>query len=309
MMTGSLVALVTPFKDDRVDVRGLRQNVEFLLAHGTSGLVPCGTTGESPTLSHEEWKTVVATTVAAAGGRARVIAGSGTNDTAKTVSLSQEAERLGANAVLVVAPYYNRPTQEGLYRHFRTVAESIGIEIVMYNIPGRTGVNVIPETIERLARDCPNLTAVKEASGSIDQSSEILMRCGDRVTILSGDDSLTLPILSVGGKGVISVVANIVPGDVADLCANYLAGRTAEALTLHRKLFPLVKAMFVETNPIPIKTAMNVLGKAGGPLRLPLCEPSEANRKAIETALRNYGLLLSGHGTKHKDTKTQRNRR
>jgi 4-hydroxy-tetrahydrodipicolinate synthase len=290
-LSGSLVALVTPFEGNQLDSEGLARNIEFLLANATAGLVPCGTTGESPTLSHEEWEKVIAMTAATARGRVPVVAGTGTNDTAKTIALTRQAEQLRADGALVVTPYYNKPTQEGLYRHFRAVAESVGIQIVIYNAPGRTGVNVLPETVERLARDCPNIAAVKEASGSIDQTSEILMRCGDRVTVLSGDDSLTLPILAAGGKGVISVIANIAPKDVAALCSSCLAGRASEALRLHQKLFPLARAMFVETNPIPIKTAMNALGMPAGELRLPLCEPSPANRQRIEAALRDYGLI------------------
>ena len=288
---GSFVALVTPFRASRVDAAGLARNVEFLLANGTAGLAPCGSTGESPTLSREEWEEVVSVTVAAARRRVPVIAGSGTNDTGRTIAQTRRAEELGADGALVVAPYYNKPTQPGLYRHFRSVAECVRMPIVIYNIPSRTGVNVLPETIEGLAHDCPNIQAVKEASGSADQSSDILARCGDRIAILSGDDSLTLPLLAVGGKGVISVLGNIVPKDVADMCRNYLAGRVADAQSLHRRMLPLARAMFVETNPIPIKTAMNLLGMPAGDLRLPLCEPTEASRKIIEAALRNYRLL------------------
>jgi 4-hydroxy-tetrahydrodipicolinate synthase len=287
---GSFAALVTPFKQGKVDAAGLEQNIEFLLERGTAGLVPCGSTGESPTLAHDEWEAVVAATVAVAKGRAPVIAGAGSNDTAKTIALSRQAEALGADGLLVVAPYYNKPTQQGLYRHFRAVAESVRIPLVIYNIAGRTGVNILPETLERLVDDCPGIKAVKEASGSLDQASEILMRCRGRLVVLSGDDSLTLPIISIGGQGVISVIANIVPGDMAELCSLGLAGRREAAFTLHQKLFPLAKAMFVESNPIPIKTAMNLLGMPAGELRLPLCEPSEANRRLIEGALRTYGL-------------------
>lgn len=291
MFSGSFVALATPFKDNRLDLAGLKCNIEFLLKNGTNGLVPCGTTGESPTLSYEEWETVIATTVSAAGGKVPVIAGAGTNSTMKTIDLARHAEELGANGVLIVSPYYNKPTQEGLYRHFRAVSESIGIPLVVYNIAGRTGVNILPETIERLANDCPNIKAVKEASGSLDQTSDILLRCGDRVQVLSGDDSLTLPIMATGGAGVISVVANIVPADVAGLCSAVQSGNLLDAVRRHRRLLPLVRAMFIETNPIPIKTAMNLLGIPAGDLRLPLCEPSAKNRAAIEQALRDYSLL------------------
>ncbi len=289
--SGSFVALITPFKADRLDRAGLEKNIDFQLQNGTSGLVPCGSTGETPTLSHEEWETVIATTVARAGKKIPVIPGTGTNDTRKTIDLTRRAEELGADAALVVSPYYNKPTQEGLYRHFRAVAESVGIPIVVYNIPGRTGVNILPETFERLCRDCPNIKAVKEAAGSIDQASEIILRCGERLTVLSGDDSLTLPMMAVGAKGVVTVIGNIVPKDVARLCDHMLNGRMNDALVLHQQLLPLCKAMFVESNPIPVKTAMHMLGLPAGELRLPLCEPSEKSKEVIEVALRKYGLM------------------
>jgi 4-hydroxy-tetrahydrodipicolinate synthase len=289
--SGSFVALITPFKADRVDRAGLEKNIDFQLQNGTSGLVPCGSTGETPTLSHEEWETVIATTVARVNKKIPVFPGTGTNDTRKTIDLTRRAEELGADAALVVSPYYNKPTQEGLYRHFRAVAESVEIPIMVYNIPGRTGVNILPETFERLCRDCQNIKAVKEAAGSIDQASEIILRCGERLTVLSGDDSLTLPMMAVGAKGVVTVIGNIVPGDVARLCDHMLNGRMKDALVLHQQLLPLCKAMFVESNPIPVKTAMHMLGLPAGELRLPLCEPSEKNKEVIESALRKYGLL------------------
>jgi 4-hydroxy-tetrahydrodipicolinate synthase len=291
VFSGSFVALITPFKADRLDLAGLEKNVDFQLQNGTSGLVPCGSTGETPTLSHEEWETVIATTVARVGKKIPVVPGTGTNSTRKTIDLTRRAEELGADAALVVSPYYNKPTQEGLYRHFRAVAESVGIPLVVYNIPGRSAVNILPETFERLCRDCPNIKAVKEAAGSVDQASEIIMRCGERLTVLSGDDSLTLPMMAVGAKGVVTVIGNIVPKDVARLCDHMLNGRVKDALALHQKLLPLCKAMFVESNPIPVKTAMHMLGLPAGDLRLPLCEPSEKSKEAIEAALRKYGLL------------------
>lgn len=289
---GSLVALITPFKNDQVDLAGLKANIKFQLRNKTSGFVPCGTTGEAPTLSEEEWEAVIETTVKTVAKRAPVIAGSGTNSTKKTINLTKKAKDLGADAVLVVSPYYNKPTQEGLYRHFRAVADSVGIPIVIYNIPGRTGVNIIPKTFERLVKDCSNIIGVKEAAGSLDQASEIIERCGDRLSVLSGDDSLTLPIISVGGKGVISVIANIVPKDLALMIEYYFAGKNELAAKLHKKLFPLAKAMLVETNPIPIKTAMNRLRLPAGDLRLPLCEPSRESLATIEKALADYGLSV-----------------
>lgn len=291
MFKGLIVALVTPFKGGKLDLDGLKRNIEFLLKHKTSGLVPCGTTGESPTLTSDEWEAVIATTVKGVNKKAVVIAGTGTNSTEKSVKLTKRAEELGADAALVVSPYYNKPTQEGLYRHFRTVADSVNIPIVVYNIPGRTGVNMLPKTFLRLVKDCKNIVAVKEAAGSLDQVSEIIALCGERLTVLSGDDSLTLPMLAVGAKGVISVVANIVPQDVAIMVENFFAKKIDEAIRLHLKLFPLVKSMFIETNPIPIKAAMDLLGMPAGEPRLPLCPPAPENLEVIKKSLKDYGLL------------------
>jgi 4-hydroxy-tetrahydrodipicolinate synthase len=287
---GSLVALVTPIKNDQVDIDGLKANIKFQLNNKTSGFVPCGTTGEAPTLSEPEWEAVIETTVKTVAKRAPVIAGSGTNSTKKTINLTKKAKSLGADAALVVAPYYNKPTQEGIYRHFRTIADNADIPIVIYNIPSRTGVNIIPQTFERLVKDCTNIIGVKEAAGSLDQVSDIIERCAERLTVLSGDDSLTLPILAIGGKGVISVIANIVPRDLATMIEYYFAGKNTLAAKLNNKLFSLTKAMFIETNPIPIKAAMNLMGMAAGELRLPLCEPTSANMTVIKKALADYGL-------------------
>jgi 4-hydroxy-tetrahydrodipicolinate synthase len=264
--------------------------VRFQLRNHVSGVLVAGSTGEAPTLTEAEWERSVIAVKRVVGRRAQVIAGAGTNSTVRSVRQTKRAEALGADAVLVVAPYYNKPTQEGLYRHFRAVADSVEIPVIVYNIPPRSVVNILPATIERLAKDCRNIVAVKEASGSLDQTTEIVQRCGDRVTVLSGDDSLTLPILSVGGKGVISVVSNIVPFDVAKLVEHYFAGEVELAAGLHRKLFPLIKAMFVESNPTPVKTAMDMLGMAAGEPRLPLVPPSAENLKTIRQALLAYGL-------------------
>jgi 4-hydroxy-tetrahydrodipicolinate synthase len=291
MFQGSFTALVTPFRGEQLDVAGLQKNIEFQLRNGTSGLVACGSTGETPALSPGEWETVIATTVATVNKKIPVLAGTGSNSTAKTIELTRRAEALGADAALVASPYYNKPTQEGLYRHFRAVSESVEIPLMLYNIPGRTCVNILPETIERVVRDCPGVRAVKEAAGSVDQASEIILRCGERLALLSGDDSLTLPMMAVGARGVVSVISNIVPRDVAQLCDYMLNCRVTEALAMHQQLLLLAKALFVESNPIPVKTAMHMLGMASGPLRLPLCEPSEASRSVIEGALRKYGLL------------------
>lgn len=291
MFSGCITALITPFKDGVLDVDGLRANIKFQLAAGVSGVLVCGSTGEAPNLTEEEWEEVVGIAVSEVKGKIKVLAGAGTNSTQKSIKQVKKAEELGVDGVLIVAPYYNKPTQEGLYRHFRACAEATKLPVIIYNIPPRSVVNVVPATVERLAKDCPNIVAVKEASGSIDQSSEIVVRCRERIVVLSGDDSLTLPILAVGGKGVISVVSNIVPGDVEQMVRDYLGGKVDAARQKHLKLFPLIKALFVETNPIPIKAAMNFLGMAAGEPRLPLCPLSPEARAILHRALVDYGLV------------------
>ncbi len=288
---GSIVALVTPFRNGRVDEAKLRELVEFHVAHGTDGIVPCGTTGESPTLTHDEHKRVVEVVVEAARGRIPVIAGTGSNCTAEAIDLTRHAERAGAQAVLVVNPYYNRPTQEGLYQHFRAVAEATRLPVFVYNIQSRTAVNVETPTLARLARDCRNIVGVKEASGSLDQVSQVVSACGPDFIVLSGDDNLTLPIMAVGGRGVISVIANLVPREVADMTHAALEGDFKRARELHYRLYPLARAAFLETNPIPIKEAMAMVGMLEPELRLPLCRMSEANLVRLRQVLRQHGLL------------------
>ncbi|MGC8797318.1 MAG: 4-hydroxy-tetrahydrodipicolinate synthase [candidate division WOR-3 bacterium] len=292
MFSGCITALITPFKNGALDIEGLRENIRFQLSSGVKGILVCGSTGEAPNLSEEEWGTVVETAVTEAKGRTTVIAGAGTNSTQKSVKQIKKATELHADAVLVVAPYYNKPTQEGIYRHFRACAESTNLPLIVYNIPPRSVVNILPATIERLVNDCNNIVAVKEASGNIDQVSEIILRCGDRITVLSGDDSLTLPMLALGGRGVISVVANIVPADVQAMIDDYQQGRVESARKWHLKLFPLIKALFIETNPIPVKAAMNLLGMPAGEPRLPLCSLSSDNSIILRRALEKYGLSL-----------------
>ncbi len=289
-LSGCITALVTPFAGARLDLKGLKDNVRYQLKNRVSGLLVNGSTGEAPNLSSSEYERTLATVVEEAHGRVKILAGAGTNSTAKSITQAKRAAALGADALLVVAPYYNKPTQEGLYRHFRAIAEAVELPIIVYNIPPRSVVNILPATIEQLAKDCKNIVAVKEASGSLDQSSEIIQRCGNRVTVLSGDDSLTLPILAVGGRGVISVVSNIAPLDVSKMIEHYLSGDVELAAGMHRKLFPLIKAMFIETNPTPVKAAMGMLNMAAGEPRLPLVRPSEANLQAIRQALVDYGL-------------------
>ena len=288
---GSIVALVTPFTDGKVDEAKLKQLVEMHVAQGTDGIVPCGTTGESPTLSHDEHRRVVEIVIEAARGRLHIIAGTGSNATSEAIDLTRHARKAGATGALVVNPYYNKPTQEGLYRHFRAVAEAVDLPIVVYNIAGRTAVNVETDTLARLVKDCPNIVGVKEASGSLDQMTQVVLACGPDFSVLSGDDNLTLPLMSVGGRGVISVVANIVPRETAEMTHAALAGDWNLARDLHLKLFPLSRAMFLETNPIPVKEAMGMMGMLAPEFRLPMCPMGAANRERLKTILTQHGLL------------------
>jgi len=288
MFEGVTVALVTPFSKGNVDYAKIEELVEWHIKQGTDCLLPCGTTGESPTLSHEEHEKVIDTVIKAARGRVKVLAGTGSNSTSEALRLTKHAAAAGADGALLITPYYNKPTQEGLYRHFRAVAEAVDIPLVLYNVPSRTGVSIAPETVARLA-ELKNIVGIKEATGSIDQSSSIIELCN--VTVLSGDDSLTLPIMAVGGKGIISVVANIVPADLKAMVAAYNRGDVAGAQKTHMKLFPLCRAMFFETNPIPVKTAMRMLGMINGEMRLPMCDMSQANEAKLEKAMKAYGLL------------------
>ncbi|PYO56477.1 MAG: 4-hydroxy-tetrahydrodipicolinate synthase [Candidatus Rokuibacteriota bacterium] len=288
---GSIVALVTPFRNGDVDEAKLRELVELHVGHGTDAIIPCGTTGESPTLSHAEHKRVVEVVIEAARGRVPVIAGTGSNSTAEAIDLTAHAKKAGARGALVVNPYYNRPTQEGLYRHFRAVAEAVDIPILVYNIASRTAVNVETDTLARLVKDCPNIVGVKEASGSLDQMTQVVLACGPDFSVLSGDDNLTLPLMSVGGRGVVSVVANLVPRDTVEMTHAALAGDWKLARDLHLRLFPLCRAMFIETNPIPVKEALAMLGVIEPEFRLPMCRMSEPNRQRLRTVLEQYGLL------------------
>ena len=288
---GSFVAMVTPFRSGKVDEAKLRELVEFHVTNGTDGLIPCGTTGESPTLSHDEHHRVVELVIEAARGRIRVVAGTGSYSTADAIEMTQHAERAGAAGALVVNPYYNKPTQEGLYRHFRAVAESVAMPIVVYNIQGRTAINVETDTMARLARDVKNIVGVKEASGSLDQMSQVIAACGPDFSVLSGDDNITLPLLAIGGSGVVSVIANIVPRETADLVHAALDGDWKRARDLHYRLFPLARAAFLETNPIPIKEAMAMAGMLEPEFRLPMCRMSDANREKLRAILKPYGLI------------------
>lgn len=291
MFKGSIVAIVTPFLKGKVDEKKLEELVEFQIKNGSSGIVPCGTTGESATLTFQEHERVIEIIIHKANKRVPVIAGTGSNSTDEAIMLTKQAAQAGADASLQVSPYYNRPTQKGLYEHFKAIANSVDIPIILYNIAGRTGVNIEPETIARLATDCKNIVAVKEASGNLEQMSRIKMLCPPSFQLISGDDGLTLPVLSIGGIGIISVVANIVPKDVADLVSAYELGNIKKAQELHYKLLPLIKAAFIETNPIPVKTAMGLLGMCEPDLRLPMSSMMPENLEKLKKALKDYGLL------------------
>ncbi|MFH1190891.1 MAG: 4-hydroxy-tetrahydrodipicolinate synthase [Candidatus Omnitrophota bacterium] len=297
MFKGSIVAIVTPFSAPNrdgnllIDEKRLRELIDFQINSGSSGIVPCGTTGESATLNFEEHEAVIRITLEQVKKRVPVIAGTGSNSTQEAIMLTQQAAKAGADASLQVSPYYNRPTQRGLYEHFKAIAQSVKIPIILYNIASRTGVNIEPETIARLTQDCKNIVAVKEASGSLDQMSRIKQLCPKEFDLISGDDGLILPVLSIGGAGIISVVANIVPADVASLVSAFVKGDFKKAQELHYKLLPLIKAVFLETNPIPIKTAMGLLGMCEAGLRLPMCGMSDGNLEKLKVALKDYGLL------------------
>ena len=283
---GSLVALVTPFAEDgSVDHDTIRELVEWHIQSGTNGIVPCGTTGESPTLSHQEHDAVVTTVVEAVNKRVPVLAGCGSNATAETLRLVKHAQDVGADGALVITPYYNKPTQRGLIAHFETVAASSSLPVVIYNVPGRTGVNINPETVVKLAQ-IDTIVGIKEASGSLDQASLILTQC--KIDLLSGDDSINLPLMAIGGCGIISVVANVVPDQMAALTHAALKGDMAIAEQLHHKLYNLCKVLFVETNPIPVKAAMAMMGKIREDLRLPLVSLSEEYRETVRQALQPF---------------------
>ena len=290
MFGGAIVAIVTPFKNGLVDEDAFRQLIEEQIAAGTDGIVPCGTTGESTTLSHEEHDRVIEIAIDAVKKRVPVIAGTGSNSTAEALRLTRHAWEAGADGALLVCPYYNRPTQEGLYLHYRTVAEKVPIPIIVYNIPSRTGTNMFTETLARLAK-IPNIVGVKEASGSIKQMSDVIHMCGPDFDVLSGDDIFTLPLLALGGRGVISTVSNVVPGDMAGLVDAFAAGDLEKARALHFRMSPLIDAIFIETNPIPVKAALAMMGKIDSELRLPLCPMTEKNEAVLKKVMQEYGLI------------------
>jgi 4-hydroxy-tetrahydrodipicolinate synthase len=282
---GTHTALVTPFRDGAFDREAFESLIESQISGGVEGIVPVGTTGESPTLSHEEHSEVIETAIGCAKGRCRVIAGTGSNSTAEAISLTLAAERLGADAALLVAPYYNKPSQEGLYRHYRAIAGAVGLPIILYSIPGRCGIEIAVETVARLATDCTNIVGIKEAGGSVERVSQLQQALPAEFEILSGDDSLTLPFLSAGGVGVISVASNLLPGQISALVRAWREGRVDEAVEAHRLHYRLFKDLFIEPNPVPIKYALSLKNAMSAEVRLPLCEMSAANKEKLRATL------------------------
>ncbi|CAB1251854.1 4-hydroxy-tetrahydrodipicolinate synthase [Clostridium sp. HV4-5-A1G] len=290
LFKGSGVAIITPFNDSGVDFKKLKELLKWQIESGTDAIIICGTTGEASTMTEKERKDTIKFTVDTVKGRIPVIAGTGSNCTETAVNMSKWAESIGVDGVLVITPYYNKTTQKGLVEHFKAVASSIKTPIVIYNVPGRTGLNLRPKTLEKLCQ-IENIQAIKEASGNISQIAQVKALCGDKIDLYSGNDDQTIPILSLGGIGVISVLANIIPKDMHDMCKLFLEGKVEEAAAMQLKALSLMNTMFIETNPIPIKTAMNILGMNVGHLRLPLCSMSEENLKIVKSELKNYGLL------------------
>ena len=291
MFAGTYTALITPFRDGQVDYDGFRKLIEAQIAGGVDGIVPVGTTGESPTLSHDEHRDVIKAAVDIAAGRVKVVGGTGSNSTDEAIGLTQDAEKAGADGALIVAPYYNKPSPEGLYRHFRAIAENTKLPIILYSIPGRCGIDIGVPVVARLAKDCPNIVAIKEAGGTVKRVSQLRQAVPDTFEIISGDDSLTVPFISVGAVGVISVASNVAPGPVSELVRAAREGQMARAEQLHRRLYPLFKNLFIESNPAPAKYALNLLMGLSPELRLPLVEMSDESRRLVRATLADLGLL------------------
>ncbi|MDR3275514.1 MAG: 4-hydroxy-tetrahydrodipicolinate synthase [Endomicrobium sp.] len=290
MFSGVYTALITPFKNGKVDFDAFSKLIENQCENGIDGVVPCGTTGESPTLSYEEHEAIIEFCVKEVKGRMKVIAGAGSNSTNEAMHFTRFAKKMGCDGALLVSPYYNKPTQKGLYLHFKTIADTVDIPIVLYNIAGRTSVNIEPATMAKLFEDCENIVGVKEASGSLDQMSSIKSLAPD-IELISGDDALILPLLSIGGVGVISVLSNIVPAEILSLVKTFEKGSIKEAIKIHYKLLPLIKSMFIETNPIPIKTVASLMGICDSSLRLPMCAMGNENKVKIEKILKDFSLI------------------
>ncbi len=290
MFEGIYVAIPTPFKGGKVDEEALRNHIRFLIKKGVDGIVPCGTTGESATLSYQEHEEVIAIAIEEARGKVKVIAGTGSNSTSEAIMLTEFAHKAGADGALLITPYYNKPNQEGLYRHFKAVADAVPIPIVLYNVPSRTGVNMLPETVARLSK-IDNIVAIKEATGSTNVATEIVNLCGDRIEVLSGDDLTFFPLLTVGAKGIISVTANVVPDRMVKMYESFVKGEWKEASRLHRELYPLSKVLFIDTNPIPVKTALSMMGMMEKEFRLPLCPTTPEKERIIEETLKQFGVI------------------
>lgn len=291
-LKGSMVAIVTPFKNDKIDEKSLKKLVKFHIDNNTQGIVPCGTTGESATLSFEEHNRVIDIVVEASGGKIKVIAGTGSNNTREAIELTKYAKKAGCDGALIINPYYNKPTQQGLYEHFLAISEAVNIPIVLYNIASRTGINMLPETVAKISSKSKNFVGIKEASGNLEQMMRIVELCSDKVVLISGDDALTLPVLAIGGKGVISVVANVLPAKVQGMCEAFFDGDYQTARKIHYELLPMVRAMFLETNPIPVKSAMGMLGMIDSHVRLPMTSLSDGNSIILKNILKQEGLKL-----------------
>ncbi len=290
MFNGALSAIVTPFRDGEVDERALRDHIEWQIQSGIDGIVPCGSTGESATLTHSEHDRVIKITIEQTRRRVPVVAGTGSNSTAEAIRLTTAAREMGADGALMLSPYYNKPTQEGIFRHYKTIAGAVDLPIIVYNIPGRTASNIAPETFARLC-EIRNIVGIKEASGSMEQISDIRRLCGDRLTILSGDDGLTVPIMALGGKGVIATTSNVMPREMHDLAAAGLAGDFARAREIHYKIMPVMRALFIETNPIPLKQALALMGRCANELRMPLCPMSAPAADKLRSAMKELKLI------------------
>lgn len=290
MFKGSIVAIVTPFKNGKFDKKSFRNLIEFQILNGTDAIVPVGCTGEAATLTHDEHKEVIEYALERVNRRVPVIAGTGSNSTAEALQLTEFAKKAGCDGALIITPYYNKPTPSGIYNHYRAIAEHVDIPIILYNVPSRTGISILPETVAKLS-EIRNIVGIKEASGSLDQVSKIISLCGDDFDVLSGDDSMTLPIVSVGGKGVISVAANVMPAQVKDMVHSALSGNWQHAQKVHIQLFDMFKALFIETNPIPVKTCLHLMKMIELELRMPLTPPVEENKKKLESVLRKYHLI------------------
>ena len=290
MFNGALTAIVTPFREGEVDERALRDHIEWQIQSGIDGIVPCGSTGESATLTHSEHDRVIKITIEQTRRRVPVVAGTGSNSTAEAIRLTTAAREMGADGALLLSPYYNKPTQEGIFRHYKTIAAAVDLPLIVYNIPGRTASNIAPETFARMC-EISNIIGIKEASGSMDQVSDIRRLCGDRLTILSGDDGLTVPIMALGGKGVIATTSNVMPREMHDLAAAGLAGDFARARDIHYKIMPVMRALFIETNPIPLKQALAFMGRCANELRMPLCPMSAPAADRLRSAMKELKLI------------------